>query len=49
MTLPISVPTDCTVVDVLVDTGAEVAAETIVAIVEMMKIEHLTNTLELIN
>ena len=46
MTVPISVPTDCTVVDVLVDAGAEVAADTIVAIVEMMKIEHLVRSPE---
>ncbi|MGB1506789.1 MAG: biotin/lipoyl-containing protein, partial [Acidimicrobiales bacterium] len=46
MTVPISVPTDCTVVDVLVDAGAEVAADAIVAIVEMMKIEHLVRAPE---
>jgi len=46
MSVPISVPTDCTVVDVSVDAGAEVAADTIVAIVEMMKIEHLVRAPE---
>ena len=46
MTVEISVPTDCTVVDVAVNAGTPVATDTVVAIVEMMKIEHLVRAPE---
>ena len=46
MTVEITVPTDCTVVEVAVDAGAAVAADAVVAIVEMMKIEHLVRAPE---
>ncbi len=46
MTVQISVPTDCTVVDVPVGTGTAVATGTVVVIVEMMKIEHLVRAPE---
>lgn len=44
MALEISVPTDCTVVDVRVTPGAEIGDGAVVAVVEMMKIEHLVQT-----
>lgn len=46
MTVEITVPTDCTVVEVRVDDGTAVAADTVVAVVEMMKIEHLVRAPE---
>jgi len=44
MALEIPVPTDCTVVDVRVAPGAEIGDGAVVAVVEMMKIEHLVRT-----
>lgn len=46
MTVEITAPTDCTVVEIRVDTGHEVTEGTVVAIVEMMKIEHLVTAPE---
>lgn len=46
MTVEITAPTDCTVVEIRVDAGHEVTEGTVVAIVEMMKIEHLVTAPE---
>ena len=46
MTVEITVPTDCTVVEVRVAPNSAVRAQGVVAVVEMMKIEHLVNAPE---
>jgi len=46
MTVDITVPTDCTVVEMRVAPGDMVGADAVVAVVEMMKIEHLVSAPE---